>query len=339
MHRGRPSWDEWWLSLAFKWSERSKDPSTKVGEIIVNGNREEVGEGYNGFPRGIEDKPELLNNREEKYRRVVHAEMNAILTARQPVRGCTLYVSVFSCEGCAKHVIQAGIKRVVAPIPSVIHLERWGKSFDLAKELYDEAGVETCLLDYPRGWRRNMPPLLPTGVTQMAWWGLGGHGNKLEARKETDAEMVQRFRGSGVDGHATDGPPDCPDGSTMSAIMPKTDRQAGTQALSPNHLEAREDVVIPSRGEKLANQITEMELTEDDIAELRRRLGRDGSILLCRAGLEKIIATATVLEQQAGEIKRLLDIQTAQHSNIGGLRRELDDAQATIADLAHRVKG
>lgn len=138
-------WDKDFLALAEFWAKkRSKDPSTKCGCVIVRPDKTIASLGYNGFPRGIEDKPEWLNNREEKYKRVIHSEMNAILNAREPLHGYTLYVwpGPMSCERCSVHIIQAGIKRVVAAHADPVHAERWKDNIKVALELYKEAGVE-----------------------------------------------------------------------------------------------------------------------------------------------------------------------------------------------------
>lgn len=143
---GQEKWDRDYLDLAEFWAKkRSKDPSTKCGAVIVRPDNTIASLGYNGFPRGIEDKPELYENREEKYRRVVHCEMNAILNAREPLKGYTLYTFPFlTCDRCCVHVIQAGIIRVVS---LKTDNERWKDSFDLAMELYKEAGVEVMIYE------------------------------------------------------------------------------------------------------------------------------------------------------------------------------------------------
>jgi dCMP deaminase len=139
----RPSWDEWLLGLAEYISTRSKDPSTKCGAVIVRPDNTITATGYNGFPRNIDDAAHLLLNREEKYKRMIHAEMNALDNARERLTGCTLYTHPFlTCERCAVHVIQAGIVKVVAPPPSLEALERWHHSFTLARTLYREAGIK-----------------------------------------------------------------------------------------------------------------------------------------------------------------------------------------------------
>ena len=111
------SWDQYFMGMAHLSAMRSKDPNTRVGACIVNPQKRVVGLGYNGFPYGCEDEEfpwdrdgEFL---ETKYPYVVHAELNAILNSIQDLHGCTLYVSLFPCNECAKAIIQAGIKTIV----------------------------------------------------------------------------------------------------------------------------------------------------------------------------------------------------------------------------------
>lgn len=136
-------WDRRFIDMAKHVAEWSKDPSTKIGAVIVDDLRRIVSLGYNGFPRGLDDSPEIYADREKKYSRVVHAEMNAILNARSQTEGTTLYLSGLPpCDRCAVHVIQAGITRVVyedkgEPIP-----DRWKDAMGGAAALFREANVE-----------------------------------------------------------------------------------------------------------------------------------------------------------------------------------------------------
>ena len=136
----KKKWDMRFLSLSQHIGEWSKDPSTKIGAVIVDQDRRIVSTGYNGFPKGIEDDPELLLDRDKKYKLVVHGEMNAILFAQRSLRGCTLYTTPFlPCSSCASMIIQSGIIRVVS-----WHTDndRWSDSIQLAKSMFAEAGVE-----------------------------------------------------------------------------------------------------------------------------------------------------------------------------------------------------
>ena len=136
----KSDWDERFLQLAQHIAQWSKDPSTKVGAVIVRPNRTIASVGYNGFPRGVNDD-ERLNDRPYKYAMTVHAEANAILSANERLDGCTLYVTPLSpCSSCASILIQSGIKRVVAYMPH--QPEHWADSFAIARTMLDEAGIE-----------------------------------------------------------------------------------------------------------------------------------------------------------------------------------------------------
>ena len=91
---------------------RSKDPNTKVAAVIVSADERKIAFGYNGFPRGIEETPERWA-RPEKYDRVVHSEVNALLNADFSTVGCTLYCTLQPCHQCLSCIINAGISRVV----------------------------------------------------------------------------------------------------------------------------------------------------------------------------------------------------------------------------------
>ena len=119
----------------------SKDPSTKVGTIAVR-NRTVIAQGYNGFPRGIDDN-DRLDNRTIKYMYIVHSEMNAIYNAAEngvSLKDSTIYtVGLPVCHDCAKGLIQVGIKRVVTP--EIETPERWLKSLSLTEEMFKEADI------------------------------------------------------------------------------------------------------------------------------------------------------------------------------------------------------
>ena len=133
------NWDVRFLGLAAYISNWSKDESTKCGCVIARPDKTIASLGFNGFPRGLRDDPRLLLERDRKYERVIHAEMNALLFLREQVEGFTMYVwPMLPCNRCAVHVIQAGIGKVVAP---AIYIDRWRDSVKLTRSLFDEAGV------------------------------------------------------------------------------------------------------------------------------------------------------------------------------------------------------
>lgn len=137
-------WHTRFLDLAKLISEWSKDPSTKVGAVIADENNRIVSLGYNGFPVGIEDNCRL-ENREDKYKIIVHAECNALLFSNRDVENCVIYTYPFMpCPRCAGLIIQKGIKTVVSYdyIP-----QRWKQDFEITKQLFEESNVKLYL--YP----------------------------------------------------------------------------------------------------------------------------------------------------------------------------------------------
>ncbi|MBR6233210.1 MAG: dCMP deaminase family protein [Erysipelotrichaceae bacterium] len=142
------SWEEYFMGLAHLSALRSKDPNTQVGACIIDKENKVVSIGYNGMPRGCDDQDfpwqregDFLNT---KYAYVVHAELNAILNSPRPVKGCTLYVSLFPCNECAKAIIQSGIKKVVYESDKYD-----GTEGNIAsKKMLKEAGVELQQLPY-----------------------------------------------------------------------------------------------------------------------------------------------------------------------------------------------
>ncbi|HEX2733362.1 MAG TPA: dCMP deaminase family protein [Polyangiaceae bacterium] len=136
-------WDRRFLRLAQHIAEWSKDPTTKVGCVVVGPNREIRSTGFNGFPRGIADTAERLNNRELKYPLICHAEENAIMHAARvgvSLSGCVAYVTWPPCTRCARSLVQAGIEQVVFPSGLEIP-ERWQADFATSAEMMKEAGL------------------------------------------------------------------------------------------------------------------------------------------------------------------------------------------------------
>lgn len=139
-------WDKRFLDLARHIAAWSKDPSTQCGAVITDGKRI-ISLGFNGFPQGVKDTCERLEDRETKYRLVLHAEQNALSFANRELQGCTIYVYPMPpCSRCAAQIIQAGIKRIVTKRPSADKLERWQADFDLASEMYRETEVDFIYL-------------------------------------------------------------------------------------------------------------------------------------------------------------------------------------------------
>tara|TARA_Y100000033_G_scaffold22598_1_gene21339 strand:+ start:66 stop:524 length:459 start_codon:yes stop_codon:yes gene_type:complete len=141
-------WDVRFMRMAHEVASWSKDPSTKVGCVLVK-DRKIISMGYNGFPRLIEDDLNRLIDREVKYEMTVHAEQNAVITAALhgiSTAGSTAYVTFSPCSRCAAVLINAGISTVVVSAADDIP-SRWLKNFQLAAELLNEAGIGHEIID------------------------------------------------------------------------------------------------------------------------------------------------------------------------------------------------
>ncbi len=136
-------WDIRFIGLAQHISTWSKDPSTKVGCVVVGEDREIRSTGFNGFPRGINDDEERLMDREKKYPLICHAEENAIMHAARigvSLKDSTAYVTWPPCSRCARSLIQAGIREIVYPETGKIP-DRWIEDFTISDSMLNEAGV------------------------------------------------------------------------------------------------------------------------------------------------------------------------------------------------------
>ena len=141
-------WDIRFMRMAHEVASWSKDPSTKVGCVLVK-DRKIISMGYNGFPRLIEDDLNRLIDREVKYEMTVHAEQNAVITAALhgiSTAGSTAYVTFSPCSRCAAVLINAGISTVVISAHD-INCDRWLDSFRLAAQLLNEAGIGHEIVD------------------------------------------------------------------------------------------------------------------------------------------------------------------------------------------------
>ena len=138
-----------YMNIAKEFASWSKDPSTQVGAIAVGDAGQVLTQGYNGFPRDVREGNERWHNRDEKYKYVVHAEMNCIYNASHngvSLKDSTLYVyGLPVCNECAKGIIQVGIKRVV--IPNMVVPRKWEDSTQISRDMFMEARVMYQTLD------------------------------------------------------------------------------------------------------------------------------------------------------------------------------------------------
>jgi dCMP deaminase len=142
------SWDQYFMTMAYLVSMKSKDPSTRVGAVIVGPDHEIRATGYNGLPRGVADHRYRYEDREYKLLAVNHAEENAILHCAMngiSAKSCVLYTPWLPCSRCTKSIIQSGISEIVYDVNfpgNIAGQERdWGRSMEISKEMLNEVGI------------------------------------------------------------------------------------------------------------------------------------------------------------------------------------------------------
>jgi len=142
-------WDSRYIDMAKLVSTWSKDPSTKVGAVLVRSDGTILSVGYNGFPKQMTDKLQDYNNRDIKYSRMIHGEINALIHAGCSIQGSTLYTYPFaSCDRCVVQMIQAGVNHFIFPtLPKDLE-SRWQAAVVKAKEYIIESGTFYTEIDY-----------------------------------------------------------------------------------------------------------------------------------------------------------------------------------------------
>lgn len=141
------TWDTRYISMASTVATWSKDPSTKVGAYIVDEHNRPVSHGYNGFPKGMDDSAERYADRTFKYAHVVHAEMNAIISAGRDLNGCTVYITHPPCTTCLCAMKQAMVARVVCGDGGPEFQSRWcQEGLEARQDLANELGIELIVI-------------------------------------------------------------------------------------------------------------------------------------------------------------------------------------------------
>lgn len=140
----KADWDKRFMGLVKHIATWSLDPKKKVGSVIVDDDNNIISVGYNGIPRNCDNEDPKRDERPNKYFYYEHAERNALYHAARHgviVKNTNIYVTAFPCADCARGIIQAGIKKVIAPKPDEKH-ERWGESWKASLTMLEESGVE-----------------------------------------------------------------------------------------------------------------------------------------------------------------------------------------------------
>lgn len=137
-------WQEYFMNIAEAVSKKSKDPSSKVGAVLVRPDKTIASVGFNGFPRRIEDNIAYLTDtkyREAKLRFMVHAEKNAINFNRDnTTQNYIMFVSRHPCRPCALEIACTDINYVYYRHDEDF-MDRWADSVAEAKEVFEKAGI------------------------------------------------------------------------------------------------------------------------------------------------------------------------------------------------------
>ena len=144
------NWHEYFFSLVDAVSKKSKDRSSKIGCVVVGKNNQIVSTGYNGFPRGMEDKDDSKHERPIKYKYTEHAERNAVYNAARcgiSLDGCSLYCNLAPCCDCARAIVQSGIKTVYIKTLIDDCPKRWHEEMCLANDIMSECGVSVVFME------------------------------------------------------------------------------------------------------------------------------------------------------------------------------------------------
>ena len=137
-------WDVRFMRIAKEVSTWSKDPSTKVGTVVVNQEKRILATGYNGFPSKCNDD-HRLQSKQTKYPLIIHSEINALLNALNSgvsVKDCDLYIyNLPPCGECSKFIAQARLRKILFCAP--VRSKRWEDEWEqVSKKLFDECGIK-----------------------------------------------------------------------------------------------------------------------------------------------------------------------------------------------------
>ena len=139
MQAARLTKEEHCLLQALSAGERSEDPHTKVGAVVVNQFNEILSTGYNGLKPGNTLPPNI--SRDEKRKHMIHAEQNALRGLTNRDNPDTIYISISPCLPCAQSIMAYPIKRVIYGTEYPRDC-RFKEIFDLYGIEYHEASEE-----------------------------------------------------------------------------------------------------------------------------------------------------------------------------------------------------
>lgn len=150
----RPSWDEYFITIAHQVALRSTCLRRHVGAVLVKDKRI-LATGYNGTPRKVahcedvgclREQQGIESGQRHELCRGIHAEQNAIIQAALygvAIDGSMLYSTHQPCVLCAKMLMNAGVVEIVFShaYPDA-----------LSESMMGEAGVTLRHVDPPEGF-------------------------------------------------------------------------------------------------------------------------------------------------------------------------------------------
>ncbi len=124
MDNVRPTWDQYFMRMAFLAASRSNCTRRKVGAVIVK-DKNVLATGYNGPPSGtvhcdvvgcIRDDLDVPSGERHELCRGLHAEQNAIIQAAVhgvSIKDAVIYVTTHPCVVCSKMLMNAQIREII----------------------------------------------------------------------------------------------------------------------------------------------------------------------------------------------------------------------------------
>ncbi len=110
----RPTWDEFWFTLALFYSTRGTCDRLRAACLLVDKNKRLIGAGYNGSLPGQPHCDEVGHLMVEGHcLRTLHAEVNAIMHSVGDLEGATAYILGTPCIDCVKKLLAKKVKTIL----------------------------------------------------------------------------------------------------------------------------------------------------------------------------------------------------------------------------------
>ena len=122
------------IETAKIWSSRSEDPHKKVGVCILNKDGRVLSVGYNGLLPKFNINQDFFNDRDNRRKYMIHAEINALSLVKRGDEPHLLASTLLPCSNCATNIVAYGVK-------SVVYSEEYEKD-STAKEIFKFYNIE-----------------------------------------------------------------------------------------------------------------------------------------------------------------------------------------------------